>query len=83
VSPACCFYPESFDCYVNGPYQMLAINANEPDAKSKRDQATTEIAVHWDASDASRRAKLDIRNNRADRQAIERGEDEGMIVRTG
>jgi hypothetical protein len=59
------------------------IDPNEADAQCKLGQAPAEIAVHRDANDESPRAKSKLCDDRANRQAIERGEDEGMIVRPG
>jgi hypothetical protein len=63
-----------------GLTQTLTIDPNELDAALKRDQAPAEIPVGRDASQKTLKGTTESRREEADRQAIERGEDEGMIV---
>jgi hypothetical protein len=66
-----------------GLTQMLTIDPNELDAALKRDQALAEIPVGRDGSQKTLKGTREARREEADRQAIERGEDEGMIVHPG
>jgi hypothetical protein len=66
-----------------GPYQKLADHPNKPDAIPKRDPAPAEIPVRQDARHKLPKGKTVLRREKSDRQAIERGEDEGMIVGPG
>ena len=59
---------------------MLTIERNKRDAELPRDQAPAEIPVHQDASHKLPKRKTELSRERTDRQAIERGEDEGMTV---
>ncbi|MFZ0256045.1 MAG: hypothetical protein WAN46_10420 [Gammaproteobacteria bacterium] len=58
----------------------MTIDPNELDAALKRDQAPAKIPVGQDASQETRKGTTESRMEGADRQAIERGENEGMIV---
>jgi hypothetical protein len=60
--------------------RAVTIDPNELDAALKRDQALAEHPVGRDASQETLKAKIESRREEADEQAIERGEDEGMIV---
>jgi hypothetical protein len=63
-----------------GLTQMLTIDPNELDAALKRDQPPAELPVGRDASQKTLKGTTESRREKADRQAIERGEDDGMIV---
>ncbi|MDH3472732.1 MAG: hypothetical protein OEM59_03480 [Rhodospirillales bacterium] len=63
-----------------GRSQTLTIDPNELDAALKRDQALVEIPVGRDASQKTLKGTTELHREKSDRQAIERGEDEGMIV---
>jgi len=60
--------------------QTLTIDPNELDAALKRDQAPSSIPADTDAEQVTLNATTKSRREVADRQAIERGEDEGMAV---
>jgi hypothetical protein len=60
-----------------GLTQTLTVDPNELDAALKRDQAPAEIR---DAGQKTLKGITESRREEADRQAIERGEDEGMTV---
>jgi hypothetical protein len=66
-----------------GLTQTLTIDPNELDAALKRDQAPAEIPVGRDDNQKTLKGTREWRREEADRQAIERGEDEGMIVHPG
>ncbi|MDH3596752.1 MAG: hypothetical protein OEU09_11155 [Rhodospirillales bacterium] len=66
-----------------GLTQTLTIDPNELDAALKRDQALAEIPVGRNGSQKTLKGTRESRREEADRQAIERGEDEGMIVHPG
>jgi hypothetical protein len=66
-----------------GLKQTLAIDPNELDAALTRDQAPAEIPVGRDASQKTLKGTTDSCREEADRQAIERCEDEGMTVHPG
>lgn len=59
---------------------MLTIERNKRDAELPRDRAPAEIPVRRDASQQPAKRAAELRGNKANREAIERGEDEGMIV---
>ena len=63
-----------------GLTHTLTIDPNELDAALKRDQALAEVPVGRDASQKTLKGTTESRREGADRQAIERGEDEGMIL---
>jgi hypothetical protein len=63
-----------------GLTQTLTIDPNELDAALKRDQAPAEIPVGRNDSQKTLKETTDSRREEADRQAIERGEDDGMRV---
>ena len=66
-----------------GLTQTLTIDPNELDAALKRDQAPAESPVGRDGSQETLKGTRESRREEADRQAIERGEDEGMRVHPG
>ena len=66
-----------------GVTRTLTIDPNELDAALKRDQVPAEIPVSRNASQKTLKGTMDSRREEADRQAIERAEDEGMIVHPG
>lgn len=66
-----------------GLSQALTIDPNELDAALKRDQALSELPVGRDASQETPKETTESRREEADDQAIERAEDEGMIVHPG
>ena len=66
-----------------GLMRALTIDPNELDAALKRDQALAEIPVCRDGSQKTLKGTRESHREEADRQAIERGEDEGMIVHPG
>jgi len=59
---------------------LLTIDPKELDAALKRDQAPAEFPVGRDDSQETLEGTKGSRREEADRQAIERGENEGMIV---
>jgi hypothetical protein len=61
-----------------GLIRTLTIDPNELDAALKRDQAPAELPVGRDASQEALKGTTESRREKADDQAIERGEDEGM-----
>ena len=67
-----------------GLTRTLTIDPNELDAALKRDQereqASAEVAVGRDAIPKTPKGTTESRREEAAHQAIERGEDEGMIV---
>jgi hypothetical protein len=63
-----------------GLTRTLTIDPNELDAALKRDQAPAELPVGRDASQEALKGTTESRRARADDQAIERGEDEGLAV---
>ena len=67
-----------------GRTETVTIDPNELDAALKRDQererASAEVAVGRDAIPKTPKGTTESRREEADPQAIERGEDEGMIV---
>lgn len=56
---------------------------NELDAALKRDQVLAELPVGRDTSQETPKETTESRREEADDQAIERAEDEGMIVHPG
>jgi hypothetical protein len=66
-----------------GLTRALTIDPNELDAALERDQAPAEFPASRDASQEALKETPDSRREVADRQAIERGEDEGMMVHPG
>lgn len=68
---------------MNKPPRKFGIDPNELDAQHRRDQAPAEITVPRNTSDKLPKAKSELHHDKGDRQALERGEDEGMIVRPG
>ena len=66
-----------------GVTRTLTIDPNELDAALKRDQASAEIRVGRSASQKTLKGTTESRREEVDRQAIERAEDEGMIVHPG
>jgi hypothetical protein len=65
-----------------GLKQMLTIDLNELDAALTRDQAHAEISVGPDANEETLKGTTESCSKEADRQAIDRAEDEGMIVQS-
>jgi hypothetical protein len=63
-----------------GLIRTLTIDPNELDAALKHDQAQAELPVGRDASQETPKGTTESRREKADDQAIERGEDEGMAV---
>jgi hypothetical protein len=63
-----------------GLTRALTIDPNELDAALKRDQAPAEISVGPEASQETLKGTTEPHREEADKQAIERGEDEGMMV---
>jgi len=63
-----------------GRTQTLITDPDELDAALKRDQAPAEAPVGRDASQKTLKGTTESRREKSDRQAIERGEDEGMTV---
>jgi hypothetical protein len=63
-----------------GLTRTLTIDPNELDAALKRDQAQAELPVGRNASQEALKGTTESRREKADDQAIERGEDEGMAV---
>lgn len=62
--------------------RTMTIDPNELDAALKRDQAPAEVPTVRDASEGTRNETTESRREGPDRQAIERGEDEEMIIHT-
>ena len=63
-----------------GLIRTLTIDPNELDAALKHDQAQAELPVGRDASQEALKGTTESRREKADDQAIERGEDDGMAV---
>jgi hypothetical protein len=63
-----------------GLARTLTVHPNELDAALQRDAAPAEVPAAPDASRPALHATMDSRRDGLDRQAIERGEDEGMVV---
>lgn len=63
-----------------GLARTLTIDPNELDAALHRDQAPAEVPAARDASRPALNGTTESRRDGLDRQAIERGEDEGMFV---
>ena len=63
-----------------GLTRTLTIDPNELDAALKRDQAPAELPVGRDASQEALKGITELGREEADDKAIERGEDEGMVV---
>ena len=67
-----------------GVTQTLTIDPNDLDAALKRDQALAESpSGDRNAGQETLKGTTESRREEADRQAIERGEDKGMIVHPG
>jgi hypothetical protein len=66
-----------------GITRTLTIDPNELDAALQRDQAHAEFPVGRDASQKKLNGAAYSRQEEADDQAIERAEDEGMILHPG
>jgi hypothetical protein len=66
-----------------GLTQALTIDPNELDAALKRDQVLAEFPVGRDTGQETPKETTGSRREEADDQAIERAEDEGMIVHPG
>jgi hypothetical protein len=64
-----------------GVTQTLTIDPHELDVALKRDQAPAKIPAGGDASEKSPKGTTESCREAADRQAIERGVNEGMLVR--
>ncbi|MCZ6894589.1 MAG: hypothetical protein O7H40_11155 [Gammaproteobacteria bacterium] len=58
----------------------LTIDPNELDAALERDRASAELSVGRQACQDAQNRITESRSEEADEQAIERGEDEGMVV---
>jgi len=65
-----------------GIRQTLTIDPNELDAALKRDESPAEFPVSGDASQKTLKGTTKSSWEEFDRQAIERAEYEGMIVRS-
>jgi len=63
--------------------QMLTIDPNDLKAALKRDQAPASIPVGREAGQETSKKTTGSQRETADRQAIERGEDDGMAVHPG
>ncbi len=63
--------------------RVLTVDPNELDAALERDRAPAEAPVGRDAHRKPLTKATKQRQEASDRQAIERGEDEGMIVHPG
>jgi hypothetical protein len=63
--------------------QALTIDPNELDAALERDRASGEAPVGRDARQETLTRAKRPRQKETDRQAMDRGEDEGMIVHPG
>ena len=66
-----------------GLTRALTIDPNELDAALERDRAPGEKPADTDTDQKTLKRAGDSRREEADRQAIERGEDEGMMVHPG
>ncbi|MBI3453854.1 MAG: hypothetical protein HY057_13675 [Rhodospirillales bacterium] len=66
-----------------GLMQTLTIDPNDLDAALKHDQSPEQNPVGREAGQKMLKGTAELRRKEADRRAIERGEDEGMIVRPG
>lgn len=63
-----------------GLTRTLTIDPNELDAALQRDQAPAEVPVARDSGQEALKETPDSRREAADRQAMDRAEDDGMIV---
>jgi len=66
-----------------GLTQMLTIDPKELDAALERDQAPAEIPADTDSGRRTLEKTTGLRREEADRQAIDRADDEGMMVHPG
>lgn len=66
-----------------GLTQTLTVDPNELDAALMRDLAPAEVPVGRDAGEETLKGTTESSREEADRQAMERGEHEGMIVHPG
>ena len=66
-----------------GLTQTLTIDPNELDAALERDRAPTEAPVGQDAHQGALTRTTKEHQEEADRQAVDRADDEGMILHTG
>jgi len=66
-----------------GLTQTLTIDPNELNAALMRDQASSEIPTDTEAGQRTLEKATGLRREMADRQAIDRAEDEGMMVHPG
>ena len=68
-----------------GPYGVLqvgtsSVDTDGPDASSNRERGPVSAPVDRDASQKTLKGAPEPRRTEADRQAIEWGEDEGMLI---
>jgi len=63
-----------------GLTRTLTIDPNELDAALQRDQAPAEVPVARDSGQEALKETPDSRREAADRQAMDRAEDDGMAV---
>jgi len=66
-----------------GLTRALTIDPNELDAALERDRAPGEIPADTDTGQMTPTGTRESRREESDRQAVERGEDEGMMVHPG
>lgn len=66
-----------------GVERLLTVDPKELDEALQRDQALAEMPSDAVAAQKTPERTADSRPDEADRQALDRAEDEGMILRTG
>lgn len=66
-----------------GVTRTLTIDPNELEAALERDEASATVPAGRDASQKAPTRTTMAREEKADRQAVDRAEDEGMIVHPG
>ena len=63
-----------------GLARTMTVDPNDLDAALQRDQAPAEVPSIQDVSRLTLNGATNSRRRKSDREAIERGEDEGMVV---
>jgi len=66
-----------------GVERLLKIEANELDEALKRDQELAEMPTDEAAAQMTQEGTTGLHTDEVDRQALDRAEDEGMILRPG
>lgn len=74
---------ESVDSSVNIHHRILNNDANASDPIPGHEPVRVGLSVFRDAGHKQTTRKTELLRERADRHAIERGENEGLMIRTG